>query len=182
MVYYNLPLQWLYNDKAWGEIGIWKLQRFAEIQWIPTWLLFEVIVSCIYSCRLLSRNASRIMAWGLYLMRADSHQENIFFSYKCMLSNMWQYCFLYKALDCWKLFLCCWCGLHLMTFRLGNVDLCCQLWPRLKHTRTIWLSLRTTVARGCCIGSIVFGSQKFISSFLSLTLSVKVLIAYTPEA
>ena len=33
-----------------------------------------------------------------------------------------------------------------------------------------------------CIGSIVYGSQKFIISLLSFTLSVKILISGTPEA
>lgn len=38
------------------------------------------------------------------------------------------------------------------------------------------------VARGYCMENTVLGSQKFISSLLSLTLSVKVLISYAPEA
>lgn len=157
---------------------IWKLQRFVEMQWIPNCLPFEVLMSHICSCRPFYRNASRrIMTWGLYnhstTCRITPRKKWGFFLQMCVIKYV-TVCSYIKHSTVGNHFcvvdVVCICWL----FRLGNVELCCRLCPGLKPTRATSLLLWAAVVRGWCIETIAFGSQKLISSLLSLPLSMKI--------
>lgn len=116
---------------------IWELEWFVSIQWIPIFLQFEMLMSHNCSCRPFYKNALRrlVTCFVSTACRIKSRKKWYFFLQMHVIKYSTGL-FLYKEFDCWKPFLCCWCGLYPVTFRLGNMELCWKLWPGLKPTRT----------------------------------------------